>query len=89
MAELAPPFSLALQLGLMEGRLSALEHKMELLEERIERRLATIEQKIDQLTAALNLGRGGWKALAIVSTLMASALDATAWLFDHLPWKGP
>lgn len=76
-------FALARQVGQVEGRVAALEHKTDALEQRIDGRLAAIEGKIDQLTAVLNLGRGGWKALAVVGTLIIALATLTGWVVDH------
>jgi len=76
----------ARQLGQVEGRLSALEQKLHVLEQRIENRLTAIDAKLDQLTAALNIGRGGWKALAVLGAALSGAAALLAWLLDH--WRG-
>jgi len=74
----------ARQLGQVEGRLSALEQKLLLLEQRIESRLMAIDTKLDQLNAALNMGRGSWKALATLGAVLASMAALLGWLFDHM-----
>lgn len=83
MSDLSAPVSFAHQLGQLEGRITALERKVDVFEERIEGRLATIEGKLDHLTSLLDLGRGGWRVLAMLAALLASALAAAAWVYDH------
>lgn len=75
----------ARQLGQVEGRLSALEQKLQLLEQRIEQRLTAIDSKLEQLTAALNIGRGGWAALAMVGAVLGAIISLIVWVFDH--WR--
>ncbi len=79
------------QLGHVEGRMNALERKLDSFEVRVEGRLASIESKLDQLTTTLHLGRGGWKALVIVaSVLMAVFTLLQKWALPLLaPLGGP
>jgi hypothetical protein len=72
---LDPAVRFAHQLGHLEGRLAALERKVDGFEQRVETRLASIETKLDQLGAALNFGRGGWKALAVIAAALAALLS--------------
>ncbi len=83
MSELADQISFAHQLGQLEGRINALERKVDAFEQRIEGRLGTIEAKLDNVAALLNLGRGGWQALAVIGAVLASILSAIAWVLQH------
>lgn len=67
------PVHFAHHLGHLEGRLAALEQKVDGFEHRFETRLLSIETKLDQLGAALNFGRGGWKALAVIAALVGAS----------------
>ncbi len=69
-----PAIHFAHELGHVEGRLAALERKVDGFEQRVESRLCSIEGKLDQLGAALNFGRGGWKVLAVVSAMIGAVL---------------
>ena len=83
MSELGERISFARQLGHMEGRINALERKVDVFEQRIESKLGAIEGKIDQLTTILNLGRGGWKALVMLGTFIGALMAVLKWLIDH------
>lgn len=69
-----PVVHFAHELGHLEGRLAALERKVDGFEQRVESRLCSIEGKLDQLGAALNFGRGGWKVLAVMAALVGALL---------------
>lgn len=71
---MSPPIHFAHELGQLEGRLAALEQKIDGYEQRAERRLHSIETKIDELGAALNFGRGGWKVLVIIAAITGTLL---------------
>lgn len=72
MSDLADQISFAHQLGQLEGRINALERKVDAFEQRIESRLGAIETKLDNVTTMLNLGRGGWQAMALIGACVAS-----------------
>ncbi len=77
---LAERISFAHQLGQLEGRITALERKVDVFEQRIERQLGAIEGKLDALTSALNFGRGGWKVLAVLASLLAALVGVVNWV---------
>lgn len=69
-----PVVHFAHELGHLEGRFAALERKVDGFERRVESRLCSIETKLDGLGAALNFGRGGWKAVAVMGAIVAASL---------------
>jgi hypothetical protein len=77
---LAERISAAHQLGQLEGRISALERKVDLFEQRIEGKLSAIDSKLDALTSALHFGRGGWKVLAVLASLLVALGGLLKWL---------
>jgi len=80
---LADQISFAHQLGQLEGRINALERKVDAFEQRIEGRLGAIENKLDQVATLLNLGRGGWQAFALLGAVLAGVLSTIAWVLQH------
>lgn len=74
---------MARDVGRLEGRLQALEDKVEVTERTIDDRLGTIEQKLDRLTDAFNMGRGAATTVAKLGGLLLLASGAVAWFVDH------
>lgn len=72
-------------LGRLEGRLDAFERTRVERDEALDRRLAAIDGKLDRLTTAFNLGRGGALALARIGAALLLLVGAVAWLADRLP----
>ncbi len=81
---LADQISFAHQLGQLEGRINALERKVDAFEQRIEGRLGAIEAKLDNMATLLNLGRGGWQAMAVIGAIAAALASAAAWVVEHI-----
>ena len=76
------------QVGVLEGRMTALERKVDVYEERLEHRLSSIENKLDSLTAALNIGRGGWKAALLLLSLLSGLVAFISGLVTHFWGRG-
>ena len=74
---------MARDVGRLEGRLQGLEDKVGIVERSIDDRLTAIEQKLDRLTEAFNMGRGAAITAAKFGGLLLLAAGATAWLVDH------
>lgn len=72
-------------LGRLEGRLDAFERTRVERDEALNLRLEAIEDKLDRLTTAFDLGRGGALALARLGALLLLLAAAAAWLVDRLP----
>jgi hypothetical protein len=72
-------------IGRLEGRLDAFERTRIERDQAIDRRLAAIDGKLDQLTTAFNMGRGGAIAGAKIGGMVLLAIGAIAWLADRLP----
>jgi hypothetical protein len=72
-------------IGRLEGRLDAFERTRVERDQALDRQLAAINGKLDRLTAAFNLGRGGALALAKLGGLLLLLIAAAAWLADRLP----
>lgn len=77
---LAERISFAHQLGQLEGRITALERKVDVFEQRIESQLMAIGSKLDELNTALQLGRGGWKALVLLASVAGALAALVKWL---------
>lgn len=72
-------------LGRLEGRLDAFERTRVERDEALDSRLAAIDGKLDRLTAAFHLGRGGALAIARIGAVLLLLVGAAAWLADRLP----
>ena len=69
------PLNFVHTLGHVEGRLAALEHKVEHFERRTEDSLHAIDTKLDDLRAALHFSRGGWKTLVVIAAILGTLLS--------------
>ena len=58
---------------------------MDGLEERIEKRLDNIDDKLATLTEALNMGKGSWKAFAVVGAIITVAVTVANFVLDLFP----
>ena len=59
--------------GQLDGRVEALEDWVK-----------SINQKLDTLIAAANMGRGAWWALVKVGGTLVMAAGACAWFYEHV-----
>jgi hypothetical protein len=75
---------MARDVGRLEGRLQALEDKVSIVERSIDERLGAIEQKLDRLTEAFNMGRGAAITVAKLGGLLLLASGTVAWFVDHM-----
>lgn len=90
MSEADSRVDFARQLGHLEGRLVGLERKVDGFEQRVEGKLTIIETKLDQLSAALYLGRGGWKVLTVLAVIASVIAGFIGWTLDHTVFQnGP
>lgn len=89
-----PEQNLHQDIGELRGRLHAMENRIESLEKDIDMRLDRMErdfsEKLGQLMSIASEVRdnqtavkGGWKALTILFSVMATFSAAVAWLVDH------
>lgn len=58
---------------------------MDGLEERIEKRLDNIDLKLTALNEALNMGKGSWKAFAVVGAIITVAVTVANFVLDLFP----
>jgi len=72
-------------LGRLEGRLDAFERTRIERDQALDRQLAAINGKLDRLTTAFNMGRGGALALVKLGGLLLLLGGSAAWLADRLP----
>jgi hypothetical protein len=72
-------------LGRLEGRLDAFERTRIERDQALDRQLAAINGKLDRLTTAFNMGRGGAVALVKLGGALLLLGGAAAWLADRLP----
>lgn len=72
-------------IGRLEGRLDAVERTSIERDRALDRQLAAINAKLDRLTTAFNLGRGGVLVLAKLGGALLLLIAAAAWLADRLP----
>jgi hypothetical protein len=72
-------------IGRLEGRLDAVERTGIERDQALDRQLAAINAKLDRLTAAFNLGRGGALVLAKLGGALLLLVGAAAWLADRVP----
>jgi vacuolar-type H+-ATPase subunit E/Vma4 len=64
-----------------EERLARLEARQDSVEDW----LRSIDQKVDDIRTAANMGKGAWKAILWVGGIVTTILAALAWVWDHLP----
>jgi hypothetical protein len=48
-------------------------------------RFKAIDAKLDVLIATMNTGKGAWKAVALMGTVILALVSLGAWVYDHLP----
>jgi hypothetical protein len=72
-------------LGRLEGRLDAFERTRIERDQALDRQLGAINGKLDHLTTAFNMGRGGALALVKLGGLLLVIGGGAAWLADRLP----
>ncbi|MGE0116826.1 MAG: hypothetical protein AB7S71_14900 [Dongiaceae bacterium] len=72
-------------IGRLEGRFDAFERTRIERDQAVDRQLAAIDGKLDRLTTAFNLGRGGALALVKIGSLLLLIAAAAGWLADRLP----
>lgn len=67
-----------------DERIAALEARFE----GQEKWLRSIDQKLDEVMAAMNMGKGAWKAILMVGGAITAVIAALAWIADKLHfWK--
>lgn len=74
------------QIGRMDGRLTALESRMDRHEIFVGAKLATIESKLDDVLMAQAAGTGGTRA---TRWIIGIGLSIAAWLAGHLTQPPP
>jgi hypothetical protein len=72
-------------IGRLEGRFDAFERTRIERDRAVDRQLTAIDGKLDRLTTAFNLGRGGALALVKIGGLFLLLTAAVGWLADRLP----
>lgn len=72
-------------IGRLEGRLDAVERTSIERDQALDRQLAAINGKLDRITTAFNLGRGGALVLVKLGSVLLLLIAAAAWLADRLP----
>ena len=72
-------------IGRLEGRFDAFERTRIERDQAVDRQLAVIDGKLDRLTTAFNLGRGGALVLVKIGSLLLLIAAAAGWLADRLP----
>ena len=72
-------------IGRLEGRFDAFERTRIERDQAVDRQLAAIDGKLDRLTTAFNLGRGGALVLVKIGSLLLLIAAAAGWLADRLP----
>ncbi len=68
------PLQFIHELGHVEGRLAILEKKVDRLEQHMEQHFCALSDKIENFQTLLDVGRGSWKTLLLLATLMASLI---------------
>lgn len=74
-------------IGELKGQQTATDKRLTALEIEVKDRLKGIETKIDALMQTLAAGRGGWRAVMIMGSIVLTLAGAIAWAFDHISFK--
>ena len=69
--------------GQVEGRMAALERKVDGLEERIDKKLAGIDYKLERINEVMVMGKGSWKTFAVLGTVVATIIAFSKFLLSH------
>lgn len=75
------------RLGAVEQRLAISEERDRVADERArttDARLDRMENKIDTLLEAMNMGKGAWKAFLKLGALLVAVLGAAAWAWQNI-----
>lgn len=72
-------------IGRLEGRFDAFERTRIERDQVLDRQLVAISGKLDRLTTAFNVGRGGALALIKLGGLLLLLGGTAAWIADRLP----
>lgn len=75
------------RIGRVEGRMDSLENRFIAWEQKIESRLNTIDNKLEDILKTFNQGSGGWKVIQILGWLFL-ALPTIVYTY-HLLTKTP
>lgn len=76
-------------IGELQGRLGAHESRFDALEAANTKRFDAIEAKIDKLLETLAAGKGGWRAVMIMGSIVVSIAGMIAWVADHIVYDRP
>lgn len=68
----------------MEGRIAALERKVDGLEERIDKRLQGIDYKLERINEVVVMGKGSWKTFAVLGAVVTTIIAASKFVLSHL-----
>lgn len=61
--------------------------KVETVVEMQRMQLNSMNQKLDQLIAAANMGKGAWWLILRIGAVVATIAGFFAWIFDKIPHK--
>lgn len=61
--------------------------KVETVVEMQRMQLNSMNQKLDQLIAAANMGKGAWWLILRIGAVVAALAAGIAWIFDRIPHK--
>lgn len=72
--------------------MSSVEERLATLETKVEGQenwLKSIDGKLDDVIAAMNMGKGAWYLLLKVGAVLVAVAGAVAWVADHIQaaWK--
>jgi len=71
-------------IGRLQAEVVALEKRLHGSEKRVEARLESIEEKVQQILDAANMGKGAWWLVLKIGAVLSAFAAAFAWIWEHL-----
>lgn len=71
------------ELGVIQGKVTAMDNRITGLEEDIDRRLAGIENTLNDVSSVINQQKGGIRVLVAIGSLFGSLGAGIVYLLEH------
>lgn len=67
----------------LRERVVRLETRQEIMDKRQTAFETKVFEKLDNIESLLSMGKGGWKAVGIMGSVLIAVASAAAWIYDH------